>query len=70
MVARADLAAGWRWAVLLTALFAAIATPTGDALSMFVLMVPDGACCTSPRSGVGAVLDRRRDARRAAAGLG
>ena len=31
---------GWRWAVLLGFVFAAVATPTGDALSMFVLGLP------------------------------
>ncbi len=31
---------GWRWAVLVIFLFAAIATPTSDALSMLVLALP------------------------------
>jgi sec-independent protein translocase protein TatC len=61
--------AGWRWAVLLSALFAAMATPTGDALSMFVLMGPMVVLYFTA-VGVGAVIDRRRDARRAAEGLG
>jgi sec-independent protein translocase protein TatC len=61
--------AGWRWAVLLTALFSAMATPTGDALSMFVLMGPMVVLYFAA-VGVGAVFDRRRDARRAAEGLG
>ena len=32
--------AGWRWAVLLAFVFAAVATPTADAISMFALGVP------------------------------
>lgn len=32
--------AGWRWAVLLAFVFAAVATPTADALSMFALAIP------------------------------
>jgi sec-independent protein translocase protein TatC len=31
---------GWRWAVLGVAVFAAMATPTGDAVTMLVLAVP------------------------------
>lgn len=53
---------GWRWAVLGTAVFAAMATPTGDALSMFVLMVPM-VLLYFLAIGVGAVADRRRDRR-------
>lgn len=56
---------GWRWAILLCALFGAIATPTGDALSMFALMVPM-VVLYFLAIGVGAILDRRRDARLAA----
>ncbi|WP_182113935.1 MULTISPECIES: twin-arginine translocase subunit TatC [unclassified Actinotalea] len=32
--------AGWRWAVLLSFVFAAVATPTADAISMFALAIP------------------------------
>ncbi|MCU1431257.1 MAG: twin-arginine translocase subunit TatC [Actinotalea sp.] len=32
--------AGWRWSVLIAFLFAAIATPTADVVSMFALAVP------------------------------
>jgi len=31
---------GWRWAVLLAFVFAAVATPTADAISMFALAIP------------------------------
>lgn len=62
--ARAWLA-GWRWAVLLSAVFAAIATPTGDALTMLTLTVPMVALYFLA-IGVAALFDRRR-ARRAAA---
>lgn len=31
---------GWRWAVVLSAAFGAIATPAADVMSMFLLMVP------------------------------
>lgn len=31
---------GWRWAVMLAFVFAAVATPTGDAISMFALAIP------------------------------
>ncbi|HEY3437564.1 MAG TPA: twin-arginine translocase subunit TatC [Actinotalea sp.] len=31
---------GWRWAIVVGFVFAAVATPTGDAISMFVLGVP------------------------------
>ena len=56
---------GWRVAVLLVALFAALATPSADVLSMFLLMVPMiglyfiavGICLLN---------DRRRAKRRAA----
>ncbi|WP_318011401.1 twin-arginine translocase subunit TatC [Actinotalea sp. M2MS4P-6] len=57
--------AGWRWAVLLSAVFAAIATPTGDALTMLTLTVPMVALYFLA-IGIGALFDRRR-ARRIAA---
>lgn len=60
--------AGWRWAVMGSALFAAMATPTGDALSMFVLMVPMVVLYFGA-IGIGALADRRRDARLEAEGL-
>lgn len=55
--------AGWRWAVLLGFVFAAIATPTGDAVSMFALGVP---ICALYFAAVGAcaIVDRRRERRR------
>jgi sec-independent protein translocase protein TatC len=53
---------GWRWAVLVIFLFAAIATPTSDALSMVVLAVPMTALYFGA-IGIGAL---RRRARREA----
>ena len=53
---------GWRWAVLIIFLFAAIATPTSDALSMVVLAVPMTALYFGA-IGIGAL---RRRARREA----
>lgn len=50
---------GWRWAVLATAVFGAVATPTGDAISMFVLAVPMCALYFAA-VGVCALVDRRR----------
>jgi sec-independent protein translocase protein TatC len=58
---------GWRWAVLACALFGAVATPTGDALSMFALMVPM-VVLYFLAIGVGVLMDRRRDRRLAAQG--
>ena len=40
MVAARTWCNGWRWAVRLAFVFAAIATPTADAISMFALAVP------------------------------
>ena len=54
--------AGWRWAVLLGFVFAAIVTPTADAISMFALAVP---ICLLYFGAVGicVLVDRRRDRR-------
>jgi sec-independent protein translocase protein TatC len=60
--------AGWRWAVLLSAVFAAVATPTGDVLSMMVLTVPM-VVLYFVAVGIGLLTDRRRDRRLAAEGL-
>ncbi|MCB2175842.1 MAG: twin-arginine translocase subunit TatC [Actinomycetales bacterium] len=60
--------AGWRWAVMGTAVFAAAITPTSDALTMFILMVPMVVLYFGA-VGVGLLADRRRDARLAAEGL-
>lgn len=51
--------AGWRWAVLATAVFAAVATPTGDVLSMMVLWAPM-VLLYFAAVGVGTLIDRRR----------
>lgn len=53
--------AGWRWAVLLAFVFAAVATPTADAISMIALAVP---ICLLYFAAVGICFlgDRRRDA--------
>lgn len=57
--------AGWRWAVLGAAVIGAVATPTGDAISMFALAVPVCALYFAA-AGVCTVLDRRRERRLAA----
>ena len=57
--------AGWRVAVLLAFVFGAVATPTGDAISMLVLAIPISGLYFAA-VGVAIVLDRRK-ARRAAA---
>jgi len=59
------LAGGWRWAVLLAFVFAAIATPTADAISMFALAIPICALYFGA-VGISALTDRRRDRRSAA----
>ena len=53
---------GWRWAIVLTAVFGAVATPSGDAVSMFAVAVP---MCVLYFAAVGicVLLDRRRRAR-------
>lgn len=56
---------GWRVAVLLAFVFGAVATPTGDVLSMLVLAVPIMALYFVA-VGIGVVIDRRRDRRLAA----
>jgi len=63
LVRASTLAQGWRWAVLLSCVFGAIATPTADAISMFALAIP---ICLLYAIAVGlcAVVDRRRDRRR------
>ncbi len=56
-------AGGWRWAVLGCFVFAAVATPTADAVSMFTLAVP---MCVLYAAAVGlCTLHDRRVARRA-----
>ena len=35
-----SIIASWRWALILIALFTAIATPAADVLSMFLLAIP------------------------------
>ncbi len=54
----------WRWAVIIIFLFAAIATPTADALSMLVLAIPMTALYFGA-IGIGAL--RRRTRRKAEA---
>jgi sec-independent protein translocase protein TatC len=65
LVAGRTWLAGWRVAVLLAFVFGAVATPTGDAISMLILALPiTGLYFTA----VGiAILHDRRAARRAAA---
>jgi sec-independent protein translocase protein TatC len=59
---------GWRWAVLLSFVFAAVVTPTPDALTMLAVAVPMSALYFVAL-GVCVVHDRRVDRRRVAAGL-
>ena len=61
--------AGWRWAVLLAFVFAAVATPTADAISMFALAIP---ICALYFAAVGlcALHDRRADRKAARAEAG
>ncbi|NTW38455.1 MAG: twin-arginine translocase subunit TatC [Cellulomonadaceae bacterium] len=68
VVSARALAAGWRWAVLLAFLFAAVATPTADAISMFALGVPICALYAIAL-GICALTDRRRARRDAEEGL-
>lgn len=68
LVRARTLARGWRWAVMLAFLFAALMSPTPDALTMIVLALPIVVLY------FGAVLvcrvhDRRVDVRRTAQGL-
>ncbi len=62
LVRASTWSSGWRWAVLLCFLFAAVATPTADAISMFSLAVP---MCVLYAAAVGlcALHDRRADRR-------
>ena len=56
---------GWRVAVMLSFLFGAVATPTGDAISMLVLAIPI-TLLYFVAVGIGLFLDRRRERRLAA----
>lgn len=40
MLSGRTIFAGWRWAILIAALFGAISTPAADVLSMILLMIP------------------------------
>ncbi|WP_343035560.1 twin-arginine translocase subunit TatC [Isoptericola sediminis] len=57
--------AGWRWAILVSFLFAAIVTPTMDVLSMFGIALPIAALYFVA-TGICFVHDRRVDRRRVA----
>ncbi len=57
---------GWRWAVLVAFVFAAVATPTADVISMLALAVPMCALYFAA-VGVCVLTDRRRAAREVAA---
>ena len=59
---------GWRWAVLLSFVFAAIVTPTPDAITMLAVAIPMSALYFLAL-GVCVLHDRRVDRRRVAAGL-
>jgi sec-independent protein translocase protein TatC len=56
---------GWRVAIMLAFLFGAVATPTGDAISMLVLAIPI-TILYFVAVGIGILLDRRRTRRLAA----
>jgi len=58
-------ARGWRWAILLSFVFAAVMTPTPDVLSMILLAVPICGLYFLAL-GIGLVHDRRVERRRAA----
>jgi sec-independent protein translocase protein TatC len=59
---------GWRWAVLIAFVFAAVMTPTPDAITMIAVAVP--ICLLYFAAlGVCALHDRRVDRQRVAAGL-
>ncbi|MBO1750410.1 twin-arginine translocase subunit TatC [Actinotalea sp. BY-33] len=51
--------AGWRWAVMIAFVFAAVATPTADAISLFALALPICALYFGA-VGICALVDRRR----------
>lgn len=52
----------WRMAVMISALFSAMATPSADVLSMFLLMIPM-ILLYFMATGIGLLHDRRADAR-------
>ncbi|QAY64738.1 twin-arginine translocase subunit TatC [Xylanimonas allomyrinae] len=60
------LAKGWRWAVLIAFVFAAVMTPTPDALTMILVALPICVLYFGAL-GVAMVHDRRADRRRVAA---
>lgn len=66
VVTARTLWSGWRWAVLVAFVFAAVATPTADAVSMVALAVPMCALYLGA-VGICAITDRRRTAREAIA---
>lgn len=67
LVRASTWARGWRWAVLLAFVFAAVMTPTPDAITMIVMALPICALYFAAL-GVCVLHDRRVDKRLAAAG--
>lgn len=65
LVAGRTWLAGWRVAVLLAFIFGAVATPTGDAISMLILAIPISILYFAA-VGVAILLDRRAATRAAA----
>ena len=65
LVAASTWARGWRWAVLLAFVFAAVMTPTPDAITMIVMALPICGLYFLAL-GICVLHDRRRDARRRA----
>lgn len=68
LVQAATWGRGWRWAVLLAFVFAAVMTPTPDAVTMIVMALPICGLYFLAL-GICVVHDRRADRRRLAAGL-
>jgi len=68
LVRASTWAKGWRWAVLLSFVFAAVMTPTPDAITMIVMALPIVVLYFTAL-GICLVHDRRIDNRRVADGL-
>ncbi|MFI2752019.1 twin-arginine translocase subunit TatC [Cellulomonas sp. P22] len=68
LVRASTMAKGWRWAVLLAFVFAAVMTPTPDMITMVVMALPICALYFIAL-GISLLHDRRVDRARVAAGL-
>jgi sec-independent protein translocase protein TatC len=56
----AAILGGWRWAIVVIALFTALATPAADVLSMFLLALPMLGLYFAA-AGIAMIVDRRRE---------